>query len=112
MMRNAQHHLPAPRFAQRVMEMTPLFYENGVRMACWHGYNAPKGVVFTWAKVDKGVTVNKAEKNPPMPSAYIQRPVRKDLSGRDQMYSQERLPEFWSQILALELQLWILLRKL
>lgn len=45
--RKKQHHRPAPRFAQRVMAITPLF----------------------WANTDKGVTVKSAEMKPPIPSA-------------------------------------------
>lgn len=45
-MRNKQQKRPAVRFAQRVIAITPLF--------C--------------AKMERGVTVNRAERNPPMPS--------------------------------------------
>lgn len=48
--KNTQHHRPASRFAQRVTLITPLF--------C--------------AKMESGVTVNRADKKPPIPSAWLQ----------------------------------------
>lgn len=48
-MRKKQHHRPAPRFAHRVIAMTPLFCAN----------------------IDRGVTVKRAEKKPPIPSLRI-----------------------------------------
>ena len=102
-MRNAQHQRPAERFAQRVMAMTPLFY---VRCEGWDGTRHGQRVetltfmsaVYvggraraeerTWAKIESGVTVKSAERNPPTPSLYIRRVRRATLereeNGADQ----------------------------
>ncbi len=47
-MRNRQQNRPAVRLAQRVIAITPLF----------------------WAKMDRGVTVKRADRKPPIPSLW------------------------------------------